>query len=287
MTMPASAPGPAAPMRALIVDDEALARQRVRRLLGAAPDVEIVGECASGEEALEAIRAQRPDVVFLDVQMPALDGFGVVSRLDPGTAPMVVFVTAFDQHAVRAFEASALDYLLKPVDPARLRAALDRVRARRELDTAAERWARLVAAVGAAPEAPAPAPAALSRATPRPSRWLERVLVREQERMFFVRAADIDWIEAYGNYARLHVGPRVHLVRCTMRALEGELDPTRFARIHRSTIVNLDRVCEMQPWFSGDYAVILSDGTRLRLSRWYRDRVEGLGEAGRRADAAD
>src|SRR5215212_733939 len=248
-------------MRVLIVDDEDFARQRVRRLLEAEGGVEVVGECAGGREAVGAISSLRPDLVFLDVQMPRVDGFAVLRELQelpdpadgsPPVAPLVVFVTAYDEHA---------------------------------RSTAAERHARLLAVLGEAGLAgsesaagggvPAPAFAELNGgggAGPRAP--LDRLLIKEEGRMYVVKTAEIDWVEAYGNYARLHVGPRAHLIRETMNNLERALDPARFARIHRSTIVNLDRIKEMQPWFSGEYVVLLADGTKLKLSRWYRERLE-------------
>jgi two-component system, LytTR family, response regulator len=258
----------------LIVDDEAFARQRLRRLLSEESDIEIVGEAANGREAVALITTHDPDVVLLDVQMPRVDGFGVLRALD-GPAPLVIFVTAFDEHAVAAFNVHAFDYILKPVDPARFSEAIARARAQIAQSTAAERHAKLVAFLdasatgsGDAPAAAEPAPNAVSRTA------LDRLLVKEEGRMYFVPVGDIDWIEAFGNYARLHTGPRTHLIRETMATLERALDTRRFARIHRSTIVNLDRIRQMDLWGSGDYMVRLADGTQLKLSRWYRDRLE-------------
>ena len=262
-------------LRVLIVDDEAFARQRLRRLLSEESDVEIVGEAANGREAVALITSHDPDVVLLDVQMPRVDGFGVLRALD-GPAPLVIFVTAFDEHAVAAFNVHAFDYILKPVEQARFSEAIARARAQIAQSTAAERHAKLVAFLDASPTAASgdtqvaaePAPNAGPR-TP-----LERLLVKEEGRMYFVPVAEIDWIEAFGNYARLHTGPRTHLIRETMVTLERALDARRFARIHRSTIVNLDRIRQMDLWGSGDYMVRLADGTQLKLSRWYRDRLE-------------
>ena len=279
MSAPESA---AAPLRVLVVDDEAFARQRVHRLLAQEPGVELLDECAGGREAVEAVRRDRPDVLFLDVQMPEMDGFGVLRELAAdagGSVPLVVFVTAFDEHAVRAFDVRALDYLLKPVDAERLRVALDRARAQHAQATAAERHARLVGLLGLVAD-PQPAAAAVQRDAPAaaspvsaagPPAWL---LVKDDGRMYLVRTAEIDWVEAYGNYAKLHVAGQTHLIRETMASLEQTLEPAGFARFHRSTIVNLDRVRDMQPWFSGDYVVRLADGTRLKLSRVYRERLE-------------
>jgi two-component system LytT family response regulator len=264
-------------LRVLIVDDEAFARQRLRRLLSEQPDVEVVGEAANGREAVALITTHDPDVVLLDVQMPRIDGFGVLRALD-GPAPLVIFVTAFDEHAVAAFNVHAFDYILKPVDPARFAEAIARARAQVEQSTAAERHAKLVAFLDAAPGGAAREPAAAlpTDAMPNVSGRgpLDRLLVKEEGRMYFVPVTEIDWIEAFGNYARLHTGPRTHLIRETMATLERALDARRFARIHRSTIVNLDRIRQMDLWGSGDYMVRLADGTQLKLSRWYRDRLE-------------
>lgn len=263
-------------LRVLIVDDEAFARQRLRRLLSEQPDIEIVGEAANGREAVALITTHNPDVVLLDVQMPRVDGFGVLRALD-GPAPLVIFVTAFDEHAVAAFNVHAFDYILKPVEPARFADAIARARAQIEQSTAAERHAKLVAflddsAGGLPREAAALAAEAVPNVAGRGP--LDRLLVKEEGRMYFVPVTDIDWIEAFGNYARLHTGPRTHLIRETMATLERALDTRRFARIHRSTIVNLDRIRQMDLWGSGDYMVRLADGTQLKLSRWYRDRLE-------------
>ncbi len=263
-------------LRVLIVDDEAFARQRLRRLLTEQSDIEIVGEASNGREAISLITTHNPDVVLLDVQMPRIDGFGVLRALD-GPAPLVIFVTAFDEHAVAAFEVHAFDYILKPVDPSRFADAIARARTQIAQSTAAERHAKLVAFLDSGPGGPArdsavPAPDAAAPAVGRAP--LDRLLVKEEGRMYFVPVGEIDWIEAFGNYARLHTGQRTHLIRETMATLERALDTRRFARIHRSTIVNLDRIKQMDLWGSGDYMVRLADGTQLKLSRWYRDRLE-------------
>jgi two-component system LytT family response regulator len=275
----------------LIVDDESLARQRVRRLLKAQTDVDVVGEAESGHEAVAMIRALRPDLVCLDVQMPGLDGFGVLQELDGGHVPMVLFITAYDEHAQRAFDVHAVDYVLKPVDEDRFRVAFEKARKQRANAVAAERLGELLetvrrladggAALADAKEATSAAGDAVVNAVPGANagagatgRYASRILVKQDGRMFFVKTADIDWIEADRNYVRLHVGSTAHSIRERISGIEETLDPRLFARIHRSTIVNLNRVREMQQWFSGDYVVILDDGTRLRLSRHYRDRVE-------------
>jgi two-component system, LytTR family, response regulator len=259
-------------LRVLIVDDEALARQRVRRLVQAEPDAEVIGECADGREAVEAIQRSRPDLVCLDVQMPELDGFGVLQSIPPEVTPRVVFVTAYDEHALRAFEVHAVDYVLKPVDAERFRQAFARVREAHAHASAADRLGRLLDTVRSVSTEPGnPTPAIESAA---PTGFASRILVKHDGRMFFVKVGDIDWIEADRNYVKLHVGQVAHVIRERISHLEETLDPSLFARIHRSTIVNLNRIREMQQWFSGDYVVILEDGTRLRLSRHYREQVE-------------
>lgn len=245
-------------IRALIVDDEPLARERLRTLLKPEADVEIVGECGDGEKAVSAIRRHKPDLLFLDVQMPERDGFDVLEALGAEEMPVVVFVTAYDKYALRAFEVHALDYLLKPFDRERFQRALERAReqvAGRHSSTLGERLLALLA----------------DRATEQ--KRLQRVVIKSGGRIFFLRVEEIDWIEAAGNYLRLHVGREEHLLRETMNRLEARLDPAKFLRIHRSTIVNLERIREMQPSFHGDYVVLLRDGTRLALSRSHRDKL--------------
>lgn len=277
-------------MRVLIVDDEALARQRVRRLLQAEADVDVVGEAETGRDAVRMIRDLQPDLVCLDVQMPELDGFGVLQALDGERVPMVLFVTAYDEHAQRAFDVHAVDYVLKPVDADRFRAAFERARTQRAHAVAAERLGELLATVRRISDGGAPgdrladpsgsltgafaAAGNSANANVANGRFASRILVKLDGRMFFVKTTEIDWIEADRNYVRLHVGTVAHTIRERISHLEETLDPRLFARIHRSTIVNLNRIREMQQWFSGDYVVILEDATRLRLSRHYRDRVE-------------
>ncbi|HKG95743.1 MAG TPA: LytTR family transcriptional regulator DNA-binding domain-containing protein [Gemmatimonadaceae bacterium] len=257
------------PIRTLIVDDEALARRGLRTLLRDDPEVEVVGECRDGREAVAAIRERRPELVYLDVQMPALDGFAVIDAVGVEAMPAVVFVTAYDEHALRAFEVHALDYLLKPFDRDRFARSLDRAK-------------RLVRAA-----APAPSSgdlAALLRdlraAPPAPPRYAERLLVKHDGRIYFVPAADVDWVEAAGNYLRIHAGAERHLLHETMNALEERLDPARFVRVHRSAIVNVDRIREIQPWFHGGLVIILKTGARVTASRTYKDRLLSLGHSG-------
>jgi two-component system LytT family response regulator len=246
-------------LRTLIVDDEPLARRRLRTLLEGEPDVELVGECADGDEAVAAVRERQPDLVFLDVQMPGRNGFGVLEALAPYAPPAVVFVTAHDRYALKAFDVHALDYLLKPFDRPRFRKALERARAQLRREPGPGVNERLLALLADVREARPP---------------LERLVVKSAGRVSFVRTDEIDWIEAAGNYLRLHVGGDTPLLRETMNSLEARLDGRRFVRIHRSTIVNIERIRELQPSFHGDYAVRLRDGTELTLSRGYRDKVQ-------------
>jgi two-component system LytT family response regulator len=252
-------------IRTLIVDDEPLARHRLRALLEVDPEITVVGESADGEQAVADLQKLRPDLAFLDVQMPVLDGFGVLEALAGEPLPVVIFVTAYDRYAVKAFEVHALDYLLKPFDKERFAAALQRAKdhvRRAEALTLEERLRKLLQAVPQRPDSP------------------DRLVVKSGGRVYFVRVADIDWIEAAGNYVRLHVGKEDHLLRQTLGALESKLDPSRFVRIHRSTIVNVERIRELQPAFHGDYVIILHDGTELALSRSCRDKLEAtLGHA--------
>ncbi len=248
-------------IRTLIVDDEPLACERLRGFLSAEADLEIVGECADGQAAVEAIERDQPDLLFLDVQMPELDGFGVLEAAKPVRPPVVIFTTAFSQHALKAFEVHALDYLLKPFDRDRVRVALDRARAHLRQSQAGVLNEKLAAL--------------LAEMRP-PTQTTDRLVVKTSGRVMLVRTADIDWIEAADNYVSLHVGPEVHMLRETMAAIEARVDPKLFLRISRSTIVNLERIKELQPMFHGDYTVILRNGTRLSLSRSYRDKVKHL-----------
>ena len=250
-------------LRALIVDDEPLARDNVRLALEKELDVEVVAECSDGDSAIEAIRELEPDVVFLDVQMPGTGGFDVVQEIGPEEMPAVVFVTAFDEHALRAFEVHALDYVLKPFDDDRFSDAVEHARRTLRLRRDEESFRRgltgLMTDVHGGQDG-----------SGRP-RFASRLMVRLRDRIHFVRTEDVDWFEAAGNYVRLHVADRSHLIRSTMSAIEERLDPQQFVRIHRSTIVNVDRIKEIQPWAGGDYLAILKSGQQLRISRGYRD----------------
>ena len=246
-------------IRTLIVDDEPLARERLASLLASEADIEVVGQCRDGEEAAAAITDQTPDLVFLDVQMPAMNGFEVIEAVGSERMPLVIFVTAYDQHALKAFQVRALDYLLKPFDRERFQDALQRARAHFQRAETGDLGRRLLALVKD-----------LRRDQPR----TDRLIVKSGGRLFFLRADEIDWIEAAGNYVRLHVGTTSHLLRETMNAIEARLDPEKFFRIHRCRIVNMERIQEMQPWLNGEYAVLLRTGTRLSLSRGYREKLQ-------------
>jgi two-component system, LytTR family, response regulator len=244
--------------RVLVVDDEAVARRRMRRFLAADSDVIVVGECGDGVSAVNAIRTLRPDIVLLDVQIPELDGFAVLQALAPPELPAIVFVTAFDRYAVRAFDLHAIDYLLKPFRRDRFELALTRAKARIASRARDKRLAALIEQLRTTPGHPA------------------RVTVRSAHRVLVLDWADVDWIEAADNYVKLHVGQTEHLLRRTLTSLEKELDATQFVRIHRSAIVQIDRVTELRPETHGDSTLQLRGGRTLTLSRTFRERLERL-----------
>jgi len=255
-------------IRAVIVDDEPAARRGVRLLLERDGGVDIVGEAAGGAEAADLIARTKPDLAFLDVQMPGCDGFQVLAKVGVAAAPAVVFVTAYDEHALRAFEVNAVDYLLKPYDDLRFSAALQRAKEevrRRQTDNVNTRLHQLLDYLQ---NTPAPASNEENAS--------DRILIKSSGEIFFLKAEEIDWIEAEGDYMKFHVAGRAHLMRETMARLEARLDPKRFIRIHRSTIVNIDRLRKLSPSFAGEYAVILHDGTKLKLSRGYHERIASL-----------
>lgn len=247
-------------IKAMIVDDEPPARRNLRALLKYDADIELIKECGNGKDAVSSIRALNPDLVFLDVQMPEMNGFEVLERLSGQPLPVIIFVTAYDQYALRAFEVCALDYLLKPFSDERFRKALTQAKQQIEQQDASELGKKLLTLIGARqPEAP---------------RYLTRLMVKTTGRVIFLKVEEIDWIEAYDYYVRLHTGGKAHLLRQTMNELEAALDPEQFTRIHRSTIVNLDRVRELQPHFNGESLLVLEDGTELKLTRSRRDALE-------------
>jgi two-component system LytT family response regulator len=260
------------PVRTLIVDDERMARKRLRTLLTADADVDVVGECSNGRDAVSVIRDREPDLVFLDVQMPELDGFAVVQAIGVQQMPVTVFVTAFDQYALKAFDAHALDYLTKPFDRERFQASLGRAKDQVRLREVAKKQVDSAASEGSASNAELRERLmSLLEDHERRQQYAERLMVKSAGRVVFLKVDEIDWIEAAGSYVRLHVGRDGHLLHEGITSVASRLDPARFARVHRSTIVNLDRVREMQPWFHGDAIAILRDGTRIQVSRTYRD----------------
>ncbi len=248
-------------IRTLIVDDEPLGRGGISARLQNETDIEIVGECANGRLAVAAIRQHAPDLLFLDVQMPGMSGFEVLQATGADAVPAVIFVTAFDEYALRAFDVHALDYLLKPIDDERFRLALQRARAHLQQKTESALGQRLTALLSSLPSNDAALP-----------KVRERFVIKSSGRISFIKAEEVDWIEAVGDYARLHVGKQSHLIRETMSALAAELD-ARFLRIHRSLIVNAERIKELHPLFNGEYNVILHNGTELKSSRGYREQL--------------
>jgi two-component system, LytTR family, response regulator len=242
----------------LIVDDEPLAREGIKQLLKEESDISVVGECGDGFAAIELMKQCSPDLIFLDIEMPEMDGFEILQALPSGHKPAVIFVTAFNQYAVEAFTANALDYLLKPINPERFRIAIDRARSNLRLHATTEineKFYNLIKMLKAKEE---------------PSK---RLLIKTSKRIFFVEMKEIDWIEAAGDYVWVHTRGEKYIIRETMNDMEHNLDPSSFIRIHRSTIVNIERIKEFQPHFRGDYLVILHNGTKLTLGRTYREKV--------------
>lgn len=253
-------------IRVLIVDDEPVARRGIRQQLKDASDIEIIGEAANGREAVEAIKQKNPDLVFLDVQMPLLDGFGVIETLgEKNLPPAVVFVTAFDEHAIRAFEINALDYLLKPVDPDRLQKTLERARQQIENSNTKERDEKILSLLRD-----------VQSIKEEKTEFLQRVVIKEQGCIFFLDAGEINWISSNGNYVELHTRTKTHLLRETMDRMEGKLDPQKFLRLRRSTIVRIEEIKELHPFFNGEFEVVLKDGTKLSSSRRYRQNLTAL-----------
>jgi two-component system LytT family response regulator len=270
----------------LIVDDEPIARRRMQRLLREEQDVDVLDEVGSGRDAIDVITRDRPDLVLLDVQMPDVDGFGVVEALGVDQMPPTIFVTAYNEYAVRAFDVHAIDYLLKPFDPERFRTAFQRARAHLEQVSSAEQGRKIKALLeqvlgDASSVGPSNGNGNGSHAPPAARhRYLDRLMIKHDGRVYFIKVTDVDWFEAAGNYVRVHTGKVSHLIRETMQRIESQLDPSLFVRIHRAVIVNLDRIRELQPWFAGDYVVILRDGRQLKLSRTYREHLHTRMQAG-------
>lgn len=249
------------PLRAIVADDEYYARQRILKLLEGDSGVRVVAECANGTETVDGILKHRPDVVFLDIQMPELDGFGVLESVGPERMPPTIFTTAYDQHAIQAFECNAVDYLLKPIDADRMARAVERVRHRQRESMTNGLQVQLDSLVEMVRQEDA---------------YLKRILVKQDDHHVILKVAGIQWIEAEDNYVRLHVEGTSHLLRMSMAGIQARLDPELFRRIHRSSIVNLDCIREVHPWFSGDHILIMKDGTKLTMSRTYRDQLKEL-----------
>ncbi|HET9334130.1 MAG TPA: LytTR family DNA-binding domain-containing protein [Gemmatimonadota bacterium] len=256
------------PIRTIIVDDEPLGRSRIAALLEDEDDIEIVAQCGDGAEALRVIGELQPQLLFLDIQIPGMTGFDLLRSLDRANAPIVIFVTAHDEFAIQAFDVHALDYLLKPFDDERFYEALDRARAHMHDHDASALRHRLRDFLREANGDLGHQPRDRER------RQLTRIVVKDGDRILFLKVDDVDWIEAADYYAKIHVAGSTYMIRETLANLEAQLDPERFVRIHRSTIVNLDRVQEMQPWFHGAFVVLLVDGTELRLSRSRREHLQ-------------
>ena len=248
-------------MKAVIADDEPLARERIRTLLAGEADIEIVAEAANGADAVQVVREHRPDLLFLDVQMPGLDGFGALEQLSADELPSVVFVTAYDEYALQAFEVHALDYLLKPFNRTRFQKTLRRAREHVLGRANGDLSRKLVSLLE----------------TLRSNRQhLDRIVIRNAGRVTFLPTTEIDWIDAAGNYVKIYSGKDQHILRETLKNLEGRLDPAIFVRVHRSTILNVERIRELQPLFHGDCIAILRDGTRITCSRSFSDRLDAL-----------
>jgi two-component system LytT family response regulator len=249
-----------AKIRSLIVDDEPLARDRIREMLKEHPEIEVIGEARNGQEAVDLILNQNPDLVFLDIQMPDLNGFEVLEKLNPEQLPLIIFVTAFDQYAVRAFDAHAVDYLTKPFDRKRFAEAMDQ--------------AKVFLKGSGSPDAASIL--SMLEELRVGSRYLERFAIKNGETVSFIRAEDVDAIEAEGNYVRLTIGSSSHLLRDTLNNVESQVNPRMFVRIHRRTIVNINRVKELQTWARGEYRVVLLTGAHYTLSRGYRQHFDSF-----------
>jgi two-component system LytT family response regulator len=248
-------------IRTLIVDDEPLAREGIRMLVERDAEIDVIGECTNGQQAISAITEKMPELLFLDIQMPEISGFEVLEAIGAQTLPCVIFVTAYDKYALRAFEVHALDYLLKPFTGERFQSALERAKAQIKSRGGEQLNQKLVS---------------LLEDIRKDKTYLERLVVKSAGRIFFLNVEEIDWIEAAENYVRLHTGRESHLIHGTMNKLASRLDPARFLRIHRSTIINVKRIKELQPMFHGEYVVTLRDGTQLNSGRSYRQKLQNL-----------
>lgn len=246
-------------IKTVIVDDEPLSRERLRKLISKEEDLELTKACENGQEAIDYLKKELPDLLFLDIQMPEINGFEVLKRIEYESIPCIVFVTAYDEYALRAFEVNALDYLLKPFDQQRFQKAISRVKNQLQNKTQAQLGTRLTKLVNT---------------LDKNSNYLDRIMIKSNGRVYFVKTNEIDWIEAAGNYLKLHCDKKNHMVRDTMSNMEEKLDPDQFFRIHRSVIVNIEKIRELQPWFHGDYMITLLDGQKLTMSRNYKDLLQ-------------
>ncbi|MFC3122241.1 LytR/AlgR family response regulator transcription factor [Agaribacter flavus] len=264
-------------IRALIVDDESLARQGLQIRLESFDDVEIIGQCANGREALQAINEHSPDLVFLDIQMPGLDGFDVVKRMQADNTPLVVFVTAFDQYAIDAFEVHAIDYVLKPVEQERLHIAVDRARQHLSQSSVENQKQRLIDLIGnITGQTPAELTKLLSEGSSLNNQYPEKIAIKDREETTLVNSKDIEWVEAAGDYMCIHANEQVHVLRSTMKKLEEKLNPKIFQRVHRSTIVNTDKVEKVCSHINGEYYLVLHNGAKLKMSRSYREKIKHI-----------
>jgi two-component system, LytTR family, response regulator len=245
----------------LIIDGDPLWRERINKMLKDDPDIEIIGQCGDPYKALQIVQEMPPDLIILDMQMPEIDSPSILEMFDVESGPLIIYMTAHKQYAVRAFELDALDFLLKPFDRDRFERAIQRAKAEIDRKRSDRLNDRIIAT--------------LEELKWRPS-YLERLIVKNEGHMYFLRTDEIDWMEAEGNYVCVHVGKKTHLLRQPISTLENKMDPKKFLRIHRSIIVNVDRMQELYPWFHGDYRVILNDGTQLTLSRYYREKLRDV-----------
>jgi two-component system LytT family response regulator len=262
------------PLQAIIVDDESLARKGLNLRLQQVAGVEIVGECSNGREAVNAVAELRPDVVFLDIQMPGMSGFDVVSKLQQDDMPMIIFTTAYDQYAIEAFDVHAVDYLLKPIVPERLQEAVDRVRSHRDQDGAVTDKQRLLELIISITGKSETAIAQLLKDHTGVKSYPDKIAIKDGGETTLVETKDIDWVDAAGDYMCIHANDQTHVMRVTMKELEAQLDPANFQRVHRSTIVNLDRVTKVCSHMNGEFHLILNNGASIKMSRSYKEKVK-------------
>ncbi len=260
-------------LRAIVVDDERLARRGLALRLAAIPQVEVVAECANGQEALKEIAAQSPDVVFLDIQMPGMDGFDVVCELQADAMPLIIFVTAFDQYAIDAFKVHALDYVLKPIDEERLAEAVERAVVRHAQQSIGSKEELLAVISGRSESGGA---RELVDDAPGEQQWPERLTIKDGSEFQLVKIADIEWVDAAGDYMCVHAAGKTHIMRTTMKRLESSLNPDTFIRVHRSSIVNANAIASAASHLNGEYVLTLTSGAQLKVSRSYRDRIKSF-----------